>query len=81
MLTSLMIFFVLLLAVAGVITWVLRRRRQFAHFSREEEETAQQLNRAFGRNLKWGRPGETEKEMHDRDSSHQAEAADDADAD
>lgn len=72
----LMAFFGALLAVAGVIAIMLRRRGRYVRLSREEEETAAGLNKAFGKNMKWGAPGATESELQ-----NDAQTGDDADAD
>lgn len=78
MLVYLMAFFGALLIVGGVIAIVLRRRGRYVRLSREEEETAAGLNKAFGKNMKWGAPGATESELQDRAQTdgHDADADD-----
>jgi hypothetical protein len=65
MFVYLMTFFAVLLLMAGVIAIVLRRRGRYVRPSGEEEETIAGLDKAFGKNMKWGSPGATESELRD----------------
>ena len=51
--------------VAGIAVFVLRRRGQRLELSQEQEETAEVLKKAFGKDTKWGGAGGAESEMHD----------------
>lgn len=78
MLVSLMTFLASLFLLTGIIAVVLRRRGQYVRLSREAEETAAGLAKAFGKNMKWGAPGATESELRDhaQTAGHEADMDD-----
>ena len=62
----------LLTLVVGIIVFVLRRRGERIELTTEQQKMADALDKAFGKNRKWGGAGAAESEMneHSNHSDH-----------